>query len=155
MCNQTAPVLRTLLVDDNSCFLKALTGMLLLEPRLAVIGYALSGEEAVRRTLALNPDLVLMDISMPGLNGLDATRIIKAQPQSPRIIIVTLSNDELLATAARYANADGFISKTEVSTELLPLIWQICPHPEETETRTEMLITSPEFPGPASAHVMP
>lgn len=67
----------------------------------------------------------------------------------------TLSDDELLAAAARYVRADGFISRTEVSTDLLPLIWQICLPPEETATEAEMLSLPPDLSAPASVRAIP
>jgi CheY-like chemotaxis protein len=68
------------------------------------------------------PDLVLMDVAMPHLNGFEATRLIKAQPHAPRLVIVTSSDLPHYRTAAQTAGADSFISKADFGTLLLPLI---------------------------------
>ena len=81
-----------------------------------------NGREAVTRALELMPDVILMDASMPGVNGLDATRIIKAKPPAPCIVIWTLHTDPQYEAAAVAVGADGFVPKSALTKELLPLI---------------------------------
>jgi DNA-binding NarL/FixJ family response regulator len=114
--------LRILLVDDSPIFLEAAAGFLSADPWIASVGRSLSGREACAQILLTNPDLVLMDVAMADLNGLEVTRQIKAGPVSPRIVIVTLHDTPEYRMAAQAAGADGFIAKSELGTTLLPLI---------------------------------
>ena len=114
--------MRVLLVDDNPEFLKAAERILSLSPHLEVVGCASSGEEAVDQTKALRPELVLMDWSLPGMNGLEATRRIKAQPNPPRVLILSLQDYPEYRLAAKEAGAEGFISKSEFGQKIPSLI---------------------------------
>jgi DNA-binding NarL/FixJ family response regulator len=81
--------MRVLLVDDNPEFLMAAQRFLSLAPRLEVVGHANSGEEAIDRAKTLRPELVLINWSLPGVNGLEAIRRIQAQPNPPKIIMLS------------------------------------------------------------------
>jgi DNA-binding NarL/FixJ family response regulator len=141
--------LRILLVDDSVAFLHSIGEFLSFEPWLEIAGRAQSGREAVARSLELWPDLVLMDISMPEMTGLEATRLIRSYPAAPQVIIMTLSNDPLLAGAASEAGADGFVTKTDLETRLLPLIRRLFNLPEEIEShcadRAKLPLTVPTY----------
>jgi two-component system nitrate/nitrite response regulator NarL len=107
--------LRILLVDDHLLFRKGLARLLDAQPDFEVVGEARDGLEAVEQVQALRPDLVLMDIRMPGCDGLEATRRIKVQMPDVRVVMLTVSDDDQdLATAVRYG-ADGYLLK-----DLLP-----------------------------------
>jgi CheY-like chemotaxis protein len=114
--------LRILLVDDNPTFLYAATRALTVDPRIEVVGTALSGPEGLELVAQVQPDLVLMDVAMPGMNGLEATRLIKAQPDAPRVVILTSYDISHYRAAAKAAGADRFVSKTDFDTHLLPFI---------------------------------
>ncbi len=128
-----SPPIRILLVDDNPEFLKSASGFLALQPSLQVISCAISGAEALAQIPHLAPQLVLMDWAMPEMSGLEATRLIKAQKNAPRVVILTLHNIRPYRTAARLAGADGFISKAEWSAQLMPLIQQLFAAPAAPE----------------------
>lgn len=113
---------RILLVDDSLTFLESATRFLSANERLEIIGRALSGGEALEQVSQLCPDLVLMDLTMPGMNGLEATRRLKARQSAPYVIILTLSDSSEYCAAAVAAGADGFVTKSEFGTALLPLI---------------------------------
>ncbi len=117
---------RILLVDDSALFLDSADLFLSAIPSIVVVGRAMSGEDALRCVSALRPDVVLMDLDMPGMSGLEATRQIKALPQPPRVVIVTVHNHAAYRTAAQAAGADGFLSKSEFGKQLLPLIQTLC-----------------------------
>ena len=114
--------IRVLLVDDNPEFLDAATRFVATESEVEVIGRALSGREAVAKIETLQPDLVLMDYIMPDMNGIEATREIKASTMDLRIIILTLHDLKEYRTEAEAAGADGFIAKADFGRDLLPLI---------------------------------
>lgn len=113
---------RILLVDDNLGFLESAGHFLALDRQIEIVGRAPSGQEALRQVAQLKPDLVLMDLAMPEMDGLEATRQIKKLPDAPRVIILTLHDNAEYRAAAKAAQADGFIAKSEFGTQLLPLI---------------------------------
>ncbi len=116
------PKIRLLLVDDNPEFLEAATRFVATEPQINVIGQALSGRDAVIKVATLCPDLVLMDYVMPDMNGIDATREIKAQEKVPQVVILTLHDLPEYRAQAEAAGADGFLPKADFGRDLLPLI---------------------------------
>lgn len=116
------PPLRILLVDDSPAFLESAARFLSRDVRFEIIGRALSGSEAVAQVGLLDPDLILMDLAMPGMNGLEATRLIKEQPDAPCVVILTLSDSTEYRVAAEAVGADGFVTKSEFGTALLPLL---------------------------------
>jgi len=89
---------------------------------IELVGCSLTGAEAIEQTKFLAPDLVLMDIAMPDMNGLDATRRIKELENPPRVIILTLHDNLEYRMASQAAHADGYIAKSEFGAELLPQI---------------------------------
>ena len=123
----TVKQIRILLADDSGLFLYSLGQLLSIEPWLEVVAIAGSGLEAVKLEERLRPDLVLMDWSMPGLNGLEATRHIKARANAPRVVMLTGHAAPEFAAAALNAKADGFIAKSEAGLRLLPCIRQLFP----------------------------
>lgn len=121
-----SPCCRVLLVDDNPAFLTSLERFLSIEPRLAVVGRAHSGRTALEEVRRLQPRLVLMDVSMPEMGGLEATQRLKAEPDAPRVIILTMYEDAEFRQAAQDVGADGFVAKSALGTELLPLMQALC-----------------------------
>ena len=115
-------IIRTVLVDDYADFIESASQFLSTVPYIQVVGCARSGIEALQAVDRLRPDLVLMDLSMPCMGGLEATRRIKALDGAPRVVIVTLYNNPGYQIAARAAGADGFVSKSEFGEDLVPLI---------------------------------
>jgi DNA-binding NarL/FixJ family response regulator len=116
---------RVLLVDDNAEFLDSASHFLDTDPGLKIVGRASSGLGALEQVPVLKPDLVLMDLTMPGMNGLEATRELKSQPDGPRVIILTLHDNPEYRAAAAAVQADGFVTKTELDLQLLPMIHQL------------------------------
>jgi DNA-binding NarL/FixJ family response regulator len=113
---------RVLLVDDSLEFLEAAAQFLSQQGRLTIVGWAASGDEALELLDRLRPDLVLIDLVMPGMNGLEATRQIKARPAPPRVVIMTLYDVVEYREAASAAAADGFVAKSSIIPQLMPLI---------------------------------
>lgn len=114
--------LRIILVDDSPEFLESAVRFLSADPRIHIVGRALSGRDALNQIPSLKPDLVLMDLAMPEMNGLEVTRQIKAQPRAPRVVILTLYDTPEYRSAAEGVGADGFITKSDFGTQVLPML---------------------------------
>ncbi|HEX9742554.1 MAG TPA: response regulator transcription factor [Nitrospiraceae bacterium] len=119
--------IRTLMVDDHAMFLDELAHLLEETRGTNVVGRAASGEDALEQVARLRPDLVLMDITMPGIGGLEATRRLKAEPDAPRVIVLSLNEDPMYRRAALEMGANGFVPKSKLSTALLPMIHSLFP----------------------------
>ena len=114
-----------LLVDDNLAFL-TVTGQLLAQlPGFEIVGQAHDGCNAVILAATLKPDLVLMDISMPNMNGLEAARLMNGFAQPPRIIFMSMHNSPDYQSAARDLGARGFVDKGNLVAELVPLLTRL------------------------------
>ena len=118
--------IRVLIVDDSEVVREALRRHLREIGHCDVVGFAGDGAEALKQVETLRPDLVVMDLRMPVMNGLQATRRLKAMPEPPRIIICSLA-DEWWKRIALEAGADGFCSKSSLSRDLQLLIWRLFP----------------------------
>ncbi len=113
--------MKVLLVDDHPLFLDGLKNLLTARG-VEVIGMANDGLEALEKARAVNPDMILMDIEMPGVNGLAATRLIKAEMPNIKIVMLTMSSkDEDLFEAIR-SGACGYLLKTEDTKEFFSLL---------------------------------
>jgi len=107
---------RILIADDHVLLLDAFER--LLEGAYEIVGKVADGRELVRAALALRPDAVVADVSMPELNGLEAARQILAQRPGIRIVLLTVHEDEVLATDALRAGVSGFVVKRSAAGEL-------------------------------------
>lgn len=113
---------RVLIADDHRLFAEALRAILSSDRRIDVVGLAASGEEAVKKAYELTPDVVLMDISMPGVDGVEATRQILAEHPDQHVLIVTGSDARQDVDAARSAGAAGYVTKDKIAAELIGAI---------------------------------
>jgi len=107
---------RILLADDHTLFLEALKR--LLEPEFEVVGTVTDGRAALSQARLLNPDVVILDISMPLLNGLDAARLCQEMSPAPKVILLTMNADPEIAQAALELGASGYLLKTSTASEL-------------------------------------
>lgn len=113
----------TLLIADDHAVLRAgLKALLSSQDDIEVVADASNGEEAVRKARAFAPDIVLMDISMPGLNGLEATREIVKQSPAAKVLVLTMHEEEGYLNEMLSAGASGYIPKKAADTELLHAI---------------------------------
>lgn len=119
--------IRVVVVDDYPDFLTVLTDVLSGVSSIRVVGLALSAEEALVLVQDLQPDVVVMDFSMPGMNGVEATSRLKALAHPPRVLLVTLHDGPAYRAQAAAAGADGFLSKSEVAGGLVPLMKALFP----------------------------
>lgn len=113
---------RVLLVDDSPDFLKMVSKFFASVPEVELIGAVLTGQDAITLATELRPDLILMDLVMPKINGLEATRRIKAMPDPPIVIILTGHDTPEYRRESAGAGADGFVHKPALFVELLPLM---------------------------------
>jgi len=114
--------IRLLLADDHTLFRKGLASLLEKEPGFEVIGEAQDGAEAIRKAQADKPDLVLMDIHMPGVNGLEATRQITNALPATRVVMLTISEEDKDLFEAIKCGAHGYLSKKVEPEKLRELI---------------------------------
>ncbi len=116
------PRTRVLLVDDHALFREGLAGIIAAQPDMEVVGEARDGLEAVVKAQALRPDLVLMDVQMPGMGGLDATRQIKqALPETTIVMLTVRDDDDKLFTALKNG-AQGYLLKDIRAADLLAMM---------------------------------
>ena len=113
--------LRVLLVDDHDGFINAAMRHFRKVEWLDIAGTAGNGLEAIERSEALRPDAILMDLAMPEMGGLQATRLIKAQDEPPYIVIASHFDDAEHREHAMRAGADGFVSKLSYLQEVMPI----------------------------------
>ena len=118
---------RTLIVDDSAPIAHLITGLLEGHGLCEVVGMADNGQEAIEIVAALRPDLVIMDVQMPKMNGIDATRIIKSRPGAPHVVVITFDHRKAYEDAAYGAGADGFCSKEDIAEQLPPLLRKLFP----------------------------
>jgi DNA-binding NarL/FixJ family response regulator len=111
-----------LLVDDHEGFINAALRHLRKVEWLDVVGRASNGLEAIERSETLRPDVVLMDLAMPEMGGLQATRLIKTQDAPPFIVIASHFDDAEHREHAMRAGADDFVSKLSYIQEVLPIL---------------------------------
>ena len=114
--------LRVLIADDHPLFRHGIHEFLNLAPDMEVVGEATSGEEATTQAEALHPDVILMDVNMPGVNGIEATRRILHDSPHIRILVVTMFEDDGTVFAALRAGARGYILKDAQKEEILRAI---------------------------------
>ncbi len=110
--------LRVLVADDQQLMRAGLRTLLELEADLDVVGEAANGREAVAEVERLRPDVVLMDVQMPGLNGVEATRTIRLQYPDVRVLILTTFDDERTVFEGLHAGASGYLLKDASGEEL-------------------------------------
>lgn len=113
------PAGRVLVVDDYEPFRRAVCSILSKAPGLQVIGEVSDGLEAVQRAEELQPDLILLDIGLPKLNGLQASNRIQRVAPSSKIVFVTRENDSVVVRAALSNGAKGYVLKPDAGSELL------------------------------------
>lgn len=113
---------RILLVDDHAMFRAGIKALLEAEGRLQVVGEASSGDEAVDRVRELKPDVVVMDLSMPGSNGLEATRRIAALELDTKVLVLTVHAEEEYLVPVVEAGASGYLTKTSADNDLIEAI---------------------------------
>ena len=137
-------MIRLLLVDDHAIVREGLRMLLGEVPDLELVGEAKDGPEAVTTAAALRPDVILLDLMLPGLNGIEVTRRILAQQPACRIIVLTTFADDQNVMAAMQAGAAGYLLKDVLQADLVKSIHQAAQgepalHPEAQRRLVEHL----------------
>lgn len=114
--------IRIVLVDDHAMFRAGIRALIEAEDRMKVVGEAATGDEAVDRVRELKPDVVVMDLAMPGSNGLEATRRISALDLKTNVLVLTVHAEEEYLVPVVEAGASGYLTKTSADTDLLEAI---------------------------------
>ena len=117
--------LRVLIADDHRLFAEALEAILATDERIEVVGQAGDGSEAVELARRLGPDVVLMDVSMPVLDGFEATREIRAASDDTHVLMLTGSNSRADVDRSRQAGASGYVTKDRIASELVAAIVEV------------------------------
>jgi len=115
-----------LIVDDNAQLRALMREIVAEESDLHVVGEAADGVEAMRLIQELRPDIVLLDLVMPQVNGLEVLRWTKAEHPKIKVIIVTVHDEDAYRQAAEASGADAFLLKKTLGTVLLPTVRRVC-----------------------------
>lgn len=116
---------RVLIADDHRLFAEALEAILAGDDRIELVGFAGDGEEAVRLAGEVRPDVVLMDISMPLMDGIAAAKAIRAANEGVSVLMLTGSNAQGDVDQARKAGAAGYVTKDRIAAELVEAILDV------------------------------
>ena len=119
------PPIRVLIADDHRLFAEALEAILSTDTRIAVSGTARDGREAVSLATELRPDVILMDISMPVMDGIEAVQELKKADVDAHVLMLTGSNARADVDRARRAGAAGYVTKDRIASELIDAIVEV------------------------------
>ncbi|MEU9895221.1 response regulator [Streptomyces phaeochromogenes] len=115
---EPAPPVRVLVVDDQRLIRDGIASLLAIRPGIAVVGTAVDGRDAVAKTLELGPDVVLMDVRMPEMDGIEAVAVLRGRAPECRVVMLTTFEDEEYVVQALRAGAQGYLLKDLPAEEL-------------------------------------
>jgi DNA-binding NarL/FixJ family response regulator len=118
-------VIRILLVDDHPLVRQSIRALLKKAADMEVVGEAQDGQDAIKQIKNLHPDIIIMDVSMPRLDGISATKRILDEDGATRILILSMHANESLAQQALQIGARGYLLKRSLSEELIPALRQV------------------------------
>ncbi len=118
----TGDIINVILADDHHILREGLHALLMHEPDINVVAEAANGREAVTMALRLEPHVIIMDIGMPDLNGIDATRKIISSPCRSKVLCLSMHGESAMVHAMLEAGASGFLLKTSIGKELVEAV---------------------------------
>lgn len=130
---KTETRLTVLLVDDNATFLATVNKTLGLLPHVQVVGQALNGAQALAMAQQLHPDLMLLDIVMPGMTGLEVAQTMQTCLRAPKVVFLTMHDNDAYRAEAKKLGALGLVGKANFVADLLPIILSLSPWVTETQ----------------------
>lgn len=144
--NSSPNSIRILAVDDHPLFLQGIAALLATQSDLSLVAEASNGEEAIEAFRTHRPDVTLMDLRMPGMNGLDATTNIRNEFPEARIIVLTTFADDVQVVRAVQAGARAYLLKNQLYKELLKTIRAV--HAGELKLPPKPPTSLPNMPPP-------
>ena len=120
--------IRVLITDDHAVFREGLRVLLQAQPDMVVVGEANDGEEAARKAELLNPDVIVMDLSMPRCGGIEAINRLRRMQVKARVLVLSMHDDQTYLRAALAAGAAGYIPKRAAGKQLLDAIREVAHH---------------------------
>jgi DNA-binding NarL/FixJ family response regulator len=120
-----SPPIRVLIADDHRLFAEALQAILSTDGRMEVVGTARDGREAITLARKLGPDVILMDIAMPVMDGIEAVEELRQRRVDAHVLMLTGSNVRSDVDRARQAGAAGYVTKDRIAAELIEAIVEI------------------------------
>lgn len=122
LLNEATRKIKVLIADDHAVVREGICALLNLQKDMLIVGEAINGRDAIDKTRKLLPDVVLMDIAMPVMNGIEATKLIAQDCDQVKVLVLSQYDDEGNITASKQAGAFDFIPKKSVSSQLLAAI---------------------------------
>jgi len=117
--------LRVLVVDDNQSIRRAIRQLLQTQVDIEVIGEAVDGIDAIRKTRTYRPDVILMDLAMPTMNGFEAVRQIKKESPTTQVLFLSQLDSDAFTREALAVGASGYILKSNASKQLIPAVKEV------------------------------
>jgi len=124
--NKAAKKLRLLIADDHELVRQGIRTTLQARRGWSVVGEAVNGDEAVRKARDLQPDLAIVDITMPELDGLEATRRIQKVAPNTKVLVLTMHESDQMVRRVLEAGARGYVLKSDLATQLVKAVAQVC-----------------------------
>ncbi len=116
-------LVRILLVDDQAAYLRAMSSVVEETPGFVVVGEALSGEEAIAVATLVAPDLVLMDVNLPGIDGLEATRLLRGGDCPPVVVLLSTYDEDAGNQFVAESGAAAYVTKSALGPDRLRVVW--------------------------------
>ncbi len=143
--NAVATPIKVLIADDQTLFRTGLARMLSADARFEVVGQARDGDEAINQALARNPDVVLMDLQMPRVTGVEATRRLVRDAPGVHVLVLSAYADKAMVSEALESGAEGFVDKDVTYEEIVDRILAVWPAHGERSKRRHGQLSSREL----------